>query len=622
MAASSSLPDQLNSEGLAEAAQGRDGAAEIAFRRACALAPAHLGAIGNLANAETRRLLLSPALRHYGWALALVPEMPQLHLMLGAAEAHAGMAARATASLHRALVLMPAYAKAFINLGTFLSHGSRQAEGVRQFRRALACEPDSELAFAGCIQALSQDGRFEPILALLRRAAASHPASARLHAVAGEYFQTIGGLAAALRHLRRAVALDRRSARLHQQLLFALVLDPDTSNRSLFVEYRRWAHRHVPSAPPAVAAADRDPQRALKVGYLSADLYDHPVAYLIEGLIHRHDRSRVSPRLIATATRSDATSRRLFASADGWRSVAALSDADAARVIADMGVDILVFLAGHTGENRVTIAAHRPAPVQVNLHDLSTSGLDTMDYWMTDGHLHPADTDEGCTEALWRLDSLYLHHWPDDVPSSSPLPARERGFITFGCFASPAKLNGRVLALWARILRELPGSQILFAYRQAFADRSLRERFRTLLEGHGVARERLRFDLRRLARPEHLARVATVDIALDPFPFSGGTGTFEALAVGVPLVSLAGSRFAARCGVSHLAQVGLDRLVAANEDDYARLAVSLASDLGDLARLRDQLPSRTRASRLCDAGAYARSVEDAYRGMWLRYCGA
>ncbi|MBM3533733.1 MAG: hypothetical protein FJX60_11935 [Alphaproteobacteria bacterium] len=317
---------------------------------------------------------------------------------------------------------------------------------------------------------------------LLRRAAACHPASARLHAVAGEYFQTVGHLAAALRHLRRAVALDPQTARLHQQLLFALVLDPETSNPALFAEYRRWARRHMPSAPSAPGATDRDPDRVLKVGYLSADLYDHPVAYLIEDLIRHHDRSQVSPQLFAAGMRSDATSRRLAASADGWRSVAALADVDAARVISESRVDILVSLAGHTGDNRVAIAAHRPAPVQVNLHDLSTSGLDAVDYWLTDSHLHPADTDEGRTEALWRIDSLYLHHWPDDVPAPSPLPAQAHGFVTFGCFASPAKLNGRVLAAWARILNELPRSQILFAYRQAFADRLLRERFRALLE--------------------------------------------------------------------------------------------------------------------------------------------
>ena len=399
------------------------------------------------------------------------------------------------------------------------------------------------------------------------------------------------------------------------------MLDPNTTNDRLFSEYRRWARRHAPAVPRVhPTTRDRDPDRPLKVGYLSADFYGHPLAFLVEDLIARHDRRAVLPYLFAEVTKPDATTQRLRAAAHSWTSTVGLADAEAARLIAGAGIDILVSLAGHTGENRILIAAHRPAPIQVVMHDLSTSGLDVFDYWLTDAHLHPDDSTEGRTETFERLDNLYLHRVPEEAPGVRPLPAARQGFITFGAFASPGKLNGRVLALWARVLRAVPASRLHLAYRNAFSDPSVQRLFREAFAAGGVDPSRLVFYGRQLGRLAHLERVSAIDIGLDPFPFNGGTGTFEALWMGVPVVTLAGARFAARCGVTHLAQVGLSHLVAADEESYVGIAASLAGDPTALAGLRSELRQRVRASPLCDDVRYARSVEAAYRRMWRRWC--
>ena len=550
------------------------------------------------------------------------PEVPALHLMLAAAEIGRGFAGLGERSLRRTIVLMPGYPKALGNLGTFLFRQVRAAEAERPFRRALACAADFVAASAGLGRLLIELARPVAARQILRRSFAAVPDSADNLAALATLEQASGRPEAAARLLRRALAVGPKVARIHQQLLFTMVLDPATTNPGLYAEYRRWAARHSPPILGGSAAArNADPERPLKVGYLSADFYEHPVAYLVEDLIRRHDRSVVLPYLFAEDGRSDATARRLKAAAHAWQSTVGLSDAEAARRIDAAGIDILVSLAGHTGDNRILIAARRPAPIQVVLHDLSTSGLDSFDYWLTDKHMHPSETTEGRTETLHRLDSLYLHRIPEGAPAVSPLPAVRRGFVTFGAFASPGKLNDRVVALWARVLRSVPTSHLLLAFRDVFSDPHLQRRYRDAFAAEGIAVSRLLFDGRRLGRLAHLERVTTtVDIGLDPFPFTGGTATFEALWMGVPIVTLAGDRFAARCGVTHLAQVGLSHLVAASMDAYVEIAARLALDTTALEGLRRGLRERVRTSPLCDAPAYARSVERAYREMWRRWC--
>lgn len=619
----SDLPDRLNAEGLAHAEAGRDNLAERAFRSALALAPTHLAAAGNLGNAEARRLSLDTALGRYRWALTTAPGVPALHLMRATAEIGLGFAGRGELSLRRAIVLMPGYPKALGNLGMLLFRQVRAAEAERPFRRALACAADFAPASSGLGRLLVELARPIEARRILCRALVAIPESPDNLATLATLDQLSGRPADAARLVRRALAIRPKDARTHQQLLFTMVLDPATTNPGLYAEYRRWAARHSPPILSGARARNAEPQRPLRVGYLSADFYEHPVAYLVEDLIRRHDRSAVLPYLFAEDSRTDATTRRLKAAAQGWQSTVGLSDAEAARRIDAAAIDILVSLAGHTGDNRILIAARRPAPIQVVLHDLSTSGLDGFDYWLTDKHMHPPETTEGRTETLYRLDSLYLHRIPEGAPAVSPLPAARRGAVTFGAFASPGKLNDRVIGLWARVLENVPTAQLLLASRDAFSDPHLQQRYRDAFAAAGVAASRLLFDGRRLGRLAHLERLTTtVDIGLDPFPFTGGTATFEALWMGVPIVTLAGERFAARCGVTHLAQVGLSHLVATSENAYVDIAAKLAHDTAALEGLRQGLRERVRMSPLCDAPAYARSVERAYREMWRRWCAA
>ncbi len=306
--------------------------------------------------------------------------------------------------------------------------------------------------------------------------------------------------------------------------------------------------------------------------------------------------------------------------ADGWCDTRWLTESAVAEQIRKDEIDILLVMAGHTGRNRLGVAAFKPAPIQISYGDLTTTGLEVMDYWLTDAELSPEGVDERFTETLLYLPMLVLHQPPPMAPDVSPLPALDRGWIMFGTCSNPAKLNDRVLALWAEILSDVADAKLLLKYRTIFDVPEVRAQFAAKLAAHGIAGDRLVFAGGRLPRREHLELVSGIDIALDPFPFTGCTTTFEALWMGVPVITLAGARFLGRMGTSFLSHAGLQELIATDVADYRAKAVALARDLPRLASMRSMLRSQIVASPLCATELYARSVEAAFRQVWRRWC--
>jgi predicted O-linked N-acetylglucosamine transferase (SPINDLY family) len=258
--------------------------------------------------------------------------------------------------------------------------------------------------------------------------------------------------------------------------------------------------------------------------------------------------------------------------------------------------------------------------VQVSFHDLATTALDEMDYWLTDDFLHPPGSKERFTEELHRLPVFYQWAPIEDAPPVGELPADQAGFVTFGSFNNPAKINEEVTALWAEVLKSVPDSRLLFKFANWYEQATLRGLMVERLTSSGVERERLMFQASRDTAAEHLARYAEVDIALDPFPFNGATTTYQALWMGVPVVSLAGESFVSRAAGSILHHAGVGELAVDTPGQYVARARDLAGDLAGLRTLRATLRERVAASPLCDAEPYARSVESAYRDMWRKWC--
>ena len=406
------------------------------------------------------------------------------------------------------------------------------------------------------------------------------------------------------------------NAGVHSDFLLALWHDPRQTPRAVFEESRRWAARHAEPLRRLWRAHDndRDPERRLRVGYVSPDFRDHAVGRLLRPVLARHGREAFEVFCYSDVERPDAMTARLRPLADVWRDTASIYDEELAEQVRADRIDILVDCCGHFAGNRLLAFALKPAPVQVSHFGYcGTTGLSAIDYRITDASSDPPGTTEAChTEALVRLDGgcCWCYEPAEPTPDVGPLPALAVGHVTFGSLNRPAKLNDAVIETWARVLRAVPGSRLLLLSGTA-SDAGLSARFAR----HGVDAARVD-DAPRQPRLDYLALHNRIDVGLDPFPFNGDNTLCDALWMGVPSVALAGDAFVSRRGVSHLNNVGLPELAAEDVDGYVWVAAELAADLPRLAALRAGLRGRLSGSALADGRSYVRRLEEAYRRMW------
>lgn len=619
---SPALPAPWENLGLALSVLGRWHDAATAYETAFSLRSDRADLAAQLAGALGRAGRHRDAAAVFDRAIVLSPADIRLRHDRGIARAFAGEPAAAIADLRAALAWEPASAQTHYALAQCHARVSQSATAITGYRRVNALDLDSVDALinggvlAESIQDRAGARRF------FRRAISLAPSNSLANGDLAILELTLGRVRSAIRRLRRTVAIAPAAVDMHSNLLMALGYLDDDRDR-YFAEHRRWAERHA--APSSAFSGpwrnDPDPERRLRVGYLSADFFDHPLGTNIAGLIQHHDRRVVEVTCYAEIGSADNMTRYIRDLADRFVEIQTLADADLADRIRADGIDILVVMAGHTARNRMTVAARKPAPVMVSYADFSTTGLDVMDYWLTDPIVHPeGSTEERFTETLMRIPMMVLHRPIDVAPPVSPLPATVLGQVTFGSFNNPAKIGDEVVDLWARILMQVPTARLVLKYRDVYTVEDVRARLAKRFSERGVDPSRLVFLGADPTRASHLGMVAGMDIALDPFPFNGCTTSFEALWMGIPVVTLAGRRFLGRMGTSFLTHLGLPELVASSPDDYVRIAAGLAADLPRLERLRQGLRERILASPLCDGPAYARSIEVAFRQAWRRWC--
>ncbi len=409
----------------------------------------------------------------------------------------------------------------------------------------------------------------------------------------------------------------------HQNLLLVLNYSEDHTAQQVYEEHLRFARLHEEPLRSTIEphGNDRAPGRRLRVGYVSPDFRAHSVAFFIEPVLEHHDRDRFEVFCYYNNTLADAVTERLRRHADGWRIIAGKSDAEVARQIRADRIDILVDLAGHTAMSRALVLARKPAPVQVTwLGYPNTTGLSAVDYRITDEFADPPGTSEHLhAERLVRLPgSFSCYRPPDDAPDVAGLPAGMTGCITFGSFNAPAKISARSIGLFAEVLRAVPGSRLMLK-NNALHEAATRETMIQAFLRVGVAPDRLMLLGRDPSHGHHLAHYNDVDIALDTVPYNGATTTCDALWMGVPVVTLAGTTHVGRVGVSLMSNLGLTDLIAHTPLEYSAIAARLAEDLQALAALRAGLRPRMSTSVLTDARRFTGHLEQAYRKMWEKY---
>ncbi len=605
--------------GLVRVDQGRLPDAAAVFEQALTLRADHDPARMNLGAVLHRLGRLEDAARVYRIVLTRHPSFADAHANLGAALKDLGDLDRAEASLARALAFRPDHAAAHYGLGGVLAARGRIAEAIESYERAIALRPEVPEAHASLAGLLQAQGRLDAAEAAYRRVVALSPGAAPAHLNLAMALQSQGRLPEAMAAFERAAELAPNDTVARDAWLCGLSYRPEITADLLLAEHQRWASALGPRPEPSYAN-DRDPDRRLRIGYVSGDFHHHPVGFFLASVLEAHDPAEVEVFCYANDRRSDAVTERLRAAAHQWRSIIDFDDAAAAGQIAEDRIDILVDLSGRTPGHRLGVFARRPAPVQASwLGYAATTGLAAIDYLVMDLWTAPAGAEAWCGEALVRLpETRFCYGAPPDAPQPAPPPSLARGQVTFGSFNNLAKLNPETASLWAQVLAAVPGARLVLKW-ASLADPGVRRRIAVLFAEAGLPEDRL--ELRGFSpHARMLAEYADIDVALDPMPFGGGLTSCEALWMGVPVVTWPGDRFAARQSFAFLKTLGLDDLAAVSAEDYVAIAAALAGDPERRAALRTQLRPRMAASPLGDARLFTPCLEAAYRRMWRRWC--
>jgi predicted O-linked N-acetylglucosamine transferase (SPINDLY family) len=536
--------------------------------------------------------------------------------LLGVIALQTGNVEAAFELVQRAVALRPDAAVCRNNLGQVLERLGREDEAASCYEAAIEldpsyAEPHNNLGALRARRDRLTDAEAHYMKAIELDAQYAEPYTNR-----GNLLKDRGELDAAIACYRRAIEIRPDLSQLHSNLLLTLHYHPGYSPADLLREHRAWAERHVTplAAVRRPHANDRDPDRVVRVGYVSPDFREHPVARFILPLLREHDRKQVEVFAYSDVTSADPVTGMVRGQVDRWREVATLRDEELADAIRADGIDILVDLAAHTGHNRLLTFARKPAPVQLTyLAYCSTTGVDAIDYRMTDRFLDPPEEPQLYTETSIQLPQCY---WCYSEPPLGRLPAdRRAGPPTFGCLNNYAKVTDVTLALWARLLRRVPEAQLLLYARTA----AHRERVNRALREAGVDDSRATF-VGRQPLALYLETYRDIDVALDPHPYGGGTTTCDALWMGVPVVSLIGRTAVSRAGSTLLSNVGLERLVVLSEEQYVERAAELIRDQGSLAELRRQLRHDLESSPIMDAPQFTRGFEAALRTAWRAWC--
>jgi protein O-GlcNAc transferase len=508
------------------------------------------------------------------------------------------------------------------NMGLALQALRREDEAVEAFQAAIKIDPEYLMAHTHLGSSYQSQGRITEAREAYEKALAINSSSPEALNNLAIISQSMGEFSVALDYLRRATENAPGNAAFHSNILFGIQYLPEGTERMLFDEIMSWGDRHA--APHynkrKPITNDPNPDRRLRIGYVSPDFKGHSCSYFLYPLFSNHDRKNFEIFSYAEVLAPDVWTDTFKGLSDHWFSTVGLTDDDVANRIRNDKIDVLVDLGAHTAGSRLLVSARKPAPVQVSWLGLGNStGVRTMDYFISDPHMVPEGYEKYFCEQVYRLPhNTYCYYPLNHMPDVGPLHAKQAGYVTFGTLSRTVRLNTNVLKAWAAIMSRVPNSRLMINT-VTMADPLMRDQFAKVFEAEGVSRDRLELIFTRVPH-ETWGSYNKIDIALDPFPHNAGLTTYEAIYMGAAVVTLADRPPQGRYGASILSNVGLADLVAYNVDEYIDIAVSLATDLDRLASLKSVLRERMLASPLCDGAGYTKAMEDGYRRMWKTWC--
>jgi protein O-GlcNAc transferase len=628
------------------------------FRKAIQLDPNLADAYYNLGNALQAERKLDEAKNAYEKTMELDPDLPNVSYNLGIVYKEMKQYEKAAFYFRRALESNPDSSEACSSLGTVLAEDGHNDEALGFFRKAILINQKNINAYLGLAAVFQRKRNFEKAIEYYSHALLMDPQNPDIYFNLGliyrekweldrameclqkaaqlrendpEIYYRLGGVQQLQGRLDQAAESYSRALRLKedfievlQSLMMLMVYTGNSDPADILSEHRRFADKFEKNFLVNIARPGKRQlqDRRLRVGYVSPDFRRHSVAYFIEPVLMSHNRETFAVFCYGNVQRPDYVTKRIQYSAECWRNIQGLSDEEAAELIREDEIDILIDLAGHTSGNRMLLFARKPAPVQVNwIGYPTTTGLSAMDYKIVDSYTDPPGmTEQFYTEQLLRLPESFLCYLPErESPEVSPVPLFTAGHITFGSFNNFAKMSPEVVEAWADILKAVPDSHIILKS-HCFSDEGTRRYALELFARHGIEKERVELLLFEPSVQTHLSLYSRIDIGLDTFPYNGTTTTCEALWMGVPVVTLAGGTHASRVGMSLLSHVGLEKFVARTHADYVKKAVDFAHDPDKLQLLRGQLRNMMFHSPLTDAKRFTLHLEHCYRQVWEKWC--
>ncbi|HEY8747846.1 MAG TPA: tetratricopeptide repeat protein [Tepidisphaeraceae bacterium] len=585
------------------------------FQRAAQLRPNSAECLGNLGIALAGQRRFKEAGDVLARAIELAPGNADLHNNLGNVLNECGLWEQATHAYQKAITLNPQQPVAYFNLGNALYELSRPRDAISAQQRAIALKGDFAEAYVSLGNALCDDGRVDDALAAYTRAIELRPELGAAWDGLGVVYRVMGQAPEALAAHRRGLELSGSQGR-SDAILSAMHLDPAMDSRALLDAHVEWNEKYAAHLAHVGSGHTNDPnpEKRIRVGYVSAYLSGRPAGRFMLPLLANHDHKSFEVFCYSDTRAPDAMTQQLRAGADVWRETARLSDDALAEQVHQDQIDILIDLGMHTRNNRMLAFARKPAPVQATyLAYCSTTGLRTIDYRISDSYLDPPGSDESLySERTVRLASYWCYPPPVNAPEVVQLPAFRNGYVTFGCLNDFSKVSAVTLSMWADILRQMPTSRLVLHCIEG----THRNR---VLAALGVEAGRVEF-VGMVPGSQYFAQYGQIDVALDPTPWCGGTTTCDALWMGVPVVTLRGRTAVSRGGVSILGQLDLREWVANQPDEYVQIARALTVDLHRLSEIRNGLRDRMLSSRLMDQNAFAGEFETVLREMWRKWC--
>ncbi|HTV47184.1 MAG TPA: tetratricopeptide repeat protein [Phycisphaerae bacterium] len=558
-------------------------------------------------------------------AIKIKPDYPEAYMNLALALREKGRLNESVAAFQAALRYKPEFAEAHNSLGMLLQSQGFAEQAIVEFEAALKAKPDLIDAYNNLGNAHKSLGRLDMANEVYGKLLKTWPEFAIGHNNIGTSLLIQGRIDECVAAYRESIRLQPDLAPAHSNLVYAMHFLTDCSQKEMYEEHLRWNTHHGEPRKRFIQdhKNDRNPDRRIKIGYVSPDLRGHSVAFFMENLLAHHDPGQFEIFCYADLANPDDVSARLKTLSHHWRDTTKLNEERFADLVRKDGIDILVDLAGHTAGNRLTLFARKPAPVQVTwLGYPDTTGMTAMDYRFTDAHADPKRTAQKFyTEKLIWLENSFLCYRPlDGAPPVGPSPfENNQGRITFGCFNILSKINVPLAKLWSQILQKVPDSRLIMKSYQGLQDAGGKTHLMQKFTEAGIDAERVTLLGLAPTRAEHLKQFNLIDIAMDSYPYNGTTTTCDGLWMGVPVITLSGKSHMSRVGVSLLTNVGLSELIAKTPEEYVDIAVKLAEDKPRLNQYRKSIRELMSKSQLMNAREFAGNIEKAYRDIWRKW---